>query len=69
MEFILSLKHQTNFLCFASVCQSGKSGNLQASGLCFTFLIDAVYHLVQPESSILGAKKQSCLCMCVCLNS
>ena len=65
MEFTLSLKHQTNFLCLASVCQSGKSANLQASSLCVTFLIDAVYHMVQPECSILGAKKQACLYMCL----
>ena len=60
MEFTLSLKHQTNFLCLESVYQSGKSANFQASSLCLTFLIDAVYCLVQPECSILGAKKQSC---------
>ena len=65
MEFALSLKHRTNFLCLESVCQSGKSGNLQASSLFFTFLIDAVYHLVQPECSILGAKKQLYLYVCV----
>ena len=60
MEFTLSLKHQTNFLCLECVCHSGKSANLQASSLCFTFLLDVVCRLVQPECSILGAKKQSC---------
>jgi hypothetical protein len=60
VEFTLSLKHQTNFLCLESVCQSGKSANFQAYSLCFTFLIDGVYRLVQPVCSILGAKKQSC---------
>ena len=63
------IKASDNFLCLESVCQSGKSANLQTSSLCFTFSVDAVYLSVQSECSILGAKKQSCLYMCMCLNS